>query len=74
MHSYAAAFRPTDPTFSLPARNTDNTIVKVIYGCDLGTLHEKLELGNLPAKEMKKVMHTSFVCMHGFHDPWLHAV
>lgn len=29
---------------------------KVIYGCDLGTLHKKLELGNLPAKEMKKVM------------------
>lgn len=29
--------------------------MKVIYGCDLGTLHKKLELGNLPAKEMKKV-------------------
>jgi len=27
----------------------------VINGCDLGTLHKKLELGNLPAKEMKKV-------------------
>lgn len=32
----------------------------MIYGCDLGTLHEKLELGNLPAKEMKKVI--LFVC------------
>ena len=32
----------------------------MIYGCDLGTLHKKLELGNLPAKEMKKVI--LFVC------------
>eukprot|EP00903_Cladosiphon_okamuranus_P022267 g20474.t1 len=28
--------------------------LEVIYGCDLGTLHKKLELGNLPSKEMKK--------------------
>ncbi|MCP6297385.1 class I tRNA ligase family protein, partial [Klebsiella pneumoniae] len=28
--------------------------LEVIYGCDLGTLHKKLELGNLPAKEMQK--------------------
>eukprot|EP00752_Nemacystus_decipiens_P005746 g5199.t1 len=28
--------------------------LEVINGCDLETLHKKLELGNLPAKEMKK--------------------
>ncbi|CAM9933786.1 unnamed protein product, partial [Ectocarpus sp. 13 AM-2016] len=28
--------------------------LEVIYGCDLDTLHKKLEVGNLPAKEMQK--------------------
>lgn len=42
--------------------------LQVIYGCDLATLNKKLEMGNLPAKEVEKVNRVTcvFLTVVGF--------